>query len=78
MADSKYPTIGGVLTRGEVYIKIIHMMDELMDLLAMMAHLHQTENNGMDTLLAKGWLGMVEMFKMIRIKITELAKGSIQ
>jgi hypothetical protein len=78
MTDSKYPTIGGVVTRGETFTKILHHLDELQDLYAVMAHLLRTEDGPMDRLLSKGWLGMVELTKMQRHKITEMAMGKLQ
>lgn len=78
MADSKYPTIGGVVTRGEAFTKILYHLDELQDLYAVMAHLLNTEDGHMDRLLAKGWLGMAELTKMQRHKIIEMTKGKLQ
>lgn len=75
---SKYETIGGVVTRGETYAKIIDLLDQLMDQLAVMAHLHNTEGNDMDKLLAKGWLGIVELMKRMKYQITQLATRGLQ
>lgn len=72
---SRLPTIGGVVTRGEVYMKLLHHIDEIQDLTATMAHLHNTETTHMDKLSAQGWLAMHEMFKQVRRQITELAKS---
>lgn len=71
------PTIGGVPSRSEVYLKLIHHIDEAQSLCAIMAHLHNTEDNSMDRLLAKGWLGMSELFRKIRHQITELASNKL-
>lgn len=70
-------TIAGVPSRSIVYSKIMENIRELQDHTALMAHLHNTENNDMDKLLAKGWLGMSEMFKMMGYQITELAKNKL-
>ncbi len=78
MADSKYPTIGGVVTRGEAYTKLIYHMREAQELCAVMAHLHNTEGNHMDQLLAKGWLGMEELVKRLCHQLTALASKKLQ
>lgn len=75
---SRLPTIGGVVTRGEVFVKLVDHLREIQDLTATMAHLHNTEGNDMDKLLAKGWLGMHEMFKLMTYQVTELAKNKLQ
>ncbi len=71
------PTIGGVATRSESYTKLLHHLIECQELCAVMAHLHNTEDNNMDHLLAKGWLGMSELFKRIQHQVTELAMGKL-
>lgn len=78
MSDSKYSTIGGVATRGEAYSKLIHHLREAQDQAAVLAHLHNTEDNHMDRLLAKGWLGIEEMLKMMVRNVTTLAQGRLQ
>lgn len=75
---SKYETIGGVVTRGECYAKLIDLLDQVMDQCAVMAHLHNTEGSDSDKLLAKGWLGMVELMSRIRHQMTQLAQGRLQ
>lgn len=71
-------TIGGQVTRSEVYLKLLDHVREAQDCAALMAHLHNTESNDMDKLLAKGWLGVSEMFKLAAFQITELAKNKLQ
>jgi hypothetical protein len=71
------PTIGGRATRSEVYTKLLHHLIEVQELCAVMAHLHNTESNKMDQLLAKGWLGMSELFKKIQHQVTDLAMGKL-
>ena len=75
---SGLPTIGGVVTRGEVYSKLLDHIREAQDLAAVMAHLHNTEDNEMDKLLAKGWLGVSEMFRMTAVQVTEMAMNKLQ
>jgi hypothetical protein len=75
---SKYETIGGQVTRGETYAKMMDHLREVQDCCAIMAHLHNTEGNDMDKLLAKGWLGMAEMFRLVQFKVTQLAMNKMQ
>ena len=75
---SRLPTIGGVVTRGEVYAKLLYHVDEILDLTATMAHLHNTEGNDMDKLLARGWLGQHELFQRMRKQFTLLAQNKLQ
>jgi len=70
---SKYETIGGVVTRGEAYSKLMHHLREAQDQAAVLAHLHNTEGNNMDKLLSKGWLGISELLKRMAHQVTQLA-----
>lgn len=72
------PTIGGVATKGEAFSKLIHHLREAQDMAAVISHLHQTEDNAMDKLLAKGWLGVSEMIKMLVHNVTQMAMGKLQ
>lgn len=74
---AKYETTLGVPTRGDTYAQLMEKLRESEELAAMMAHLHQTEGNTMDELLAKGWLGIAELFKKVRFQITKLAQGRL-
>ena len=74
---SKYETRAGAPSRADTSMKIIDLIDQILDQTAVMAHLHNTESNDMDKLLAKGWLGIHEMFKIIRHRLIEMAKGKI-
>lgn len=73
-----FPTIGGVVTRGETYAKLLHHLSEAQNLCCVMAHLHQTEGNEVDSLLAKGWLGMAELYRMNQQVVTKMAMGRMQ
>ena len=75
---SKYSTSAGVPTRAEASRKLMHHIEEAQDQAAVLAHLHNTEDSEMDKLMAKGWLGISEMFKMTRWKITKLAANKFQ
>jgi len=67
-----------VPTRGEIYVKLMECVRMAEEHSAMMAHLHNTEDNSKDKLLAKGWLGISEMFRLIGIKVTHMAQGRLQ
>jgi hypothetical protein len=69
---------GGVVTRGETFSKLLHHLDEARECASVMAHLHNTEGNDADTLLAKGWLGVAELFLRLRHQVTELATKRMQ
>ena len=71
---SKYSTIGGQVTRGEAFAKLIHHLNEAADQAAVLSHLHNTEISKLDELSAKGWLAVHEMLLKVRHTITELAK----
>ncbi len=71
-------TIGGIPTRGEAYSRLMHHLRECQEQAAILAHLHNTESNDMDKLLAKGWLGITEMMKMIQDKVTKMAMRRMQ
>ena len=75
---SKYSTIGGQVTRGEAFSKLLHHLNEAADQAAVISHLHKTEASQMEDLMAKGWLGVHEMLLLIRNKITEMAKNKFQ
>ena len=70
---TKFETEGGVVTRGMTYAKMLDHLREARDCSYIIAHLHQTEGNDMDTLLAHGWLGIGEMLKLVENKITQMA-----
>ena len=72
------PTFAGQPTRGETFAKLIHHLDEVRELCAVMSHLHRTEDNSIDALLAQGWLGMAELFLRIRQRVVEMGKGRLQ
>lgn len=74
---TNFSTKGGVVTREETYTKLMWHLREIQDAAAVMAHLHNTETNHMDQLLAKGWLGMSELFKMMQHQVTQLAQRKL-
>lgn len=75
---SKYSTIGGQVTRGEAFSKLLHHLNEAADQAAVLSHLHNTETSEMDKLSARGWLAVHQMMLKVRHTITELAKNKFQ
>lgn len=75
---TNFSTIGGVVTRGEAFTKLIHHVDEARDQCLVIAHLHQTEDNPKDANLAQGWRALEELLHRARTNIVTLAQGSIQ
>ena len=73
----RYETHAGLPTHSLIYTQLNEKLIECQELCAMNAHLFNTEGNHMDNLLAKGWLGMSELFKRMQFQITELAKGKL-
>ena len=64
-------------TKGEEFAKLIEYLRKAQECCAMIAHLH-AEADQVDRLLAKGWLGVEEMLKMIVHHITKLATRKLQ
>lgn len=75
---SKYETLGGTVTRGEAYSKLMHHLSEAADQAALLSHLHNTETSQMDLLMSKGWLGVHGLLLKVRDQITKLAITKFQ
>ena len=73
-----YETVGGQVTRGETLAKLNETLIEAEELAALLSHLHNTENNDADKLMAKGWLGVSGLMRKVRFQVIELAKGKLQ
>lgn len=69
-----YSRIGGVATKDEAYRLMMHHLEEAQNQALVIGHLHNTEDDNMSKLLAKGWHGVGEMIQMMRAQIMELAK----
>jgi hypothetical protein len=74
---TNFSTKGGLVTRSEAYVKLLHHLDEAADQCAVIAHLHKTEETQKDDVLAMGWMAVVHLIKMMRDKVTELAQGKL-
>lgn len=73
-----YETIGGQVTRGETFAKLTELLREAEECCYVLAHLQATEDGYKDKFLVHGWRGIGQMQAMIRAKVVELGKGSIQ
>lgn len=71
----KYETIGGQVTQGETYMKMMDHLRELQECAAVMAHLANAND---EKLLAQGWLATTEMFKLVQSQVTKLATKGLQ
>jgi len=72
-----YETKAGVPDRGATYAVLMDHIREAQKHAAILAHLHNTEGNDRDKLIAKGWLMIAEMFRRMQHQITQLAQGRI-
>lgn len=70
-----YETIGGVVTRGETYTKLMDHLREVQECCCVLAHLHNTETGAVDQAMAKVWLSQAEKFRLIQHAVTQLAMG---
>lgn len=58
-------------TVSEEYAKLMEHLRKAQEASSMIAHLVRDDNR----LLAQGWLGIGEMFKMVQHKVTQMAIG---
>lgn len=70
-----YETKGGNVDRGATYAVLMDHLRECQKHAAVLAHLHNTEGNDRDKLIAKGWLAVAELFRKVQHQITLLAQG---
>ncbi len=74
---TNFSTKGGLVTRSETFVKLLHHLDEARDCAAVIAHLHKTEGAKKDDVMAMGWLAVAELMKRTRDKVVELAQGKL-
>lgn len=74
---TNFSTKGGIVTRSETFLKLLHHLDEARDCAAVIAHLHKTEDTNKDAVLAMGWLAVAELFKRVRLQVVDLAQGKL-
>jgi len=70
----RYETIGGQVTRGETYAKLMDHLREAQECCYVLSHLHRTESGDKDAILAGMWMAVGEAFRIHQMKITEMAK----
>ena len=75
---TNFSTLGGTVTKGETFSKLIYHIDEARDMCSTLGHLHQTEDTDKDRLRAQGWRAIEELLHRMRSQIIQLAKGTIQ
>lgn len=73
-----FSTIGGIATKDEAYRKLMHHLEEAQNQALVIGHLHNTEDDNMSKLMAKGWYGVGEMLQMTREQIRQLAMRRMQ
>jgi hypothetical protein len=73
-----YSTIGGQVTRGETYAKLMDHLREAQECCIVMSHLHNTETDVHDVALSRGWMIIGELMRMFQHKVTSLAQGKLQ
>jgi len=74
----RYETVGGVVTRGETFRKMLDHLREIQECMAVMAHLQKTEDGVKDIAMANGWLAMSEAMRRIEAKVITMAQGRLQ
>ena len=73
-----FSTIGGIATKDEAYRKLMHHLEEAQNQALVIGHLHNTEDDNVSKLMAKGWHGMGEMLAMVREQVRQLAMKRMQ
>ena len=74
----KYETVGGTITRGETYAKLMDHLREAEECCYVISHLHNTEDSAMDRTLAHGWRGIGQLLEQTRNKIMYFAARRMQ
>lgn len=73
-----FSTLGGIATKDEAYRKLMHHLEEAENNANVIGHLHNTEDDNVHKLLAKGWYGVGEMLHNAREQIRRLAMRRMQ
>jgi hypothetical protein len=72
-----YETVGGRPDRGTTYAKLMEHLRQAQECAALLAHLHNTEGNDRDKLIARGWLACAELFRKVQFQVTHLGMGRL-
>lgn len=75
MSESKYPTIGGKVTRAEAFAKMMHHLREAQDMAAVVGHLYLSEGDKLSEAMGKSWILISELIKRVIDQIIVMAKG---
>ncbi len=62
----------------ETYVQLNGHLLKAQECAATLAHLHNTESSAKDKSLAKGWLQISEIFKLLQFRVNNLAQGKLQ
>lgn len=74
----RYETIGGQVTQGINFAKMLDLLRELQECTAVQGHLVKMQGSGhKDDALAAGWLVISENLKMMERFVTQMAQGKI-
>lgn len=72
----KYETIGGTVTQGEAYAKLLSLLRDAQDQALVLAHLHRA--NDSNDIRSSGWRGVGELLDRLCGQITKLATSGLQ
>ena len=78
MKEEPYSRIGGIATKDEAYRLLNHHLDEAINQCHVIGHLHNTEDDHMSKLLAKGWHGVAQMLTMMKEQVRQIIMGKLQ
>jgi len=73
----KYETVGGNVSRADTFTKLLDLLAQAQEQSLVLSHLHMTEDNDTDKLIARGWAGIAELLQKMQHQITELATGKL-
>lgn len=71
----KYETIGGQVTRGETFAKLLMHLREAQECCAVLGHLEGLHSA---PLIQQGWYAVSEMLKRTQFQVTKFAKEARQ
>ena len=74
---TNFSTIGGQVTRGETFAKLLHHVREAQDCAAVLSHLENTEDGPHAAAAAAGWMLVSEQLKKFVITVTKMAAAGL-
>lgn len=73
-----WETVGGQVTQGINFAKMLDLLRELQEVMAVQGHLVKMQGSGdRDNALAAGWLVCAENIRMIERFVIQMAQGKI-